>query len=201
LTDLFVVRHGETDWNLAQRFQGHTDIPLNATGEQQAELLARRLAREPIQAIYASDLKRAHATAAASGRALGLPVVAEAGLRERHFGVFEGLTFSEIAQRFPEEHRRWASREPRFAVGGGESLEDVARRVGGVLDALAVRHPDDTIMLVTHGGALDVIYRRVMGINLEEPRAWATPNAAVNQLRFQGGRWHMVAWADEEHLR
>jgi 2,3-bisphosphoglycerate-dependent phosphoglycerate mutase len=201
LADIFVVRHGETDWNLAQRFQGHTDIPLNAKGERQAELLAARLADEPIEAIYTSDLKRAHATAEASAQRHGLQLRIEPGLRERNFGVFEGHTFSEIAARFPDEHRRWSSREPDFSVDGGESLLQVSTRIAAVLDSVAGRHAEGCILLVTHGGALDIIYRRVLGIDLHQPREWPTPNAAVNHLRFVNGRWQMVAWADEEHLR
>jgi probable phosphoglycerate mutase len=201
LADIFVVRHGETDWNLAQRFQGHTDIPLNETGERQAELLADRLAREPIEAIYTSDLKRAHKTAEASARRHGLEVRLEAGLRERNFGVFEGRTFAEIAKQFPDQHRRWSSREPDFLIDGGESLRQVSTRIAAVLERVANQHAAGCILLVTHGGALDLIYRRVLGIDLKQPREWPTPNAALNQLRLEAGAWQMVAWADEEHLR
>jgi probable phosphoglycerate mutase len=200
LADIFVVRHGETDWNLAQRFQGHTDIPLNATGERQAELLSERLAKEPIEAIYTSDLKRAQQTAETSARRHGLKARLEPGLRERNFGAFEGRTFAEIASLFPDEHRRWISRDPDFLIDGGESLLQVSTRVAAVLDGLAHQHAEGCILLVTHGGALDLIYRRVLGIDLKQPRAWPTPNAAVNRLRFEKGAWQMVAWADEEHL-
>jgi len=200
LADVFVVRHGQTDWNVARRFQGHTDIALNANGLRQVQQLAVRLAREPLAAIYASDLVRAHATALASATLHGLPVHAMADLRERHFGVFEGLTASEIEQRYPEWYRRWISREPDFAAHGGESLEGVSTRVLATLCQIARRHRGRAVLVVTHGGALDLIYRHVIGVDLKALRTWETPNAAINQLHYDNGTWRILTWADEEHL-
>ncbi|MFY9512204.1 MAG: histidine phosphatase family protein, partial [Rubrivivax sp.] len=120
-TRLVVIRHGETAWNAELRIQGHTDIPLNDTGRWQAARMAAALADEGLSAVYSSDLQRAADTAAALAAAAGLQVVHDAGLRERHFGAFEGATFREIEQRWPEDARRWRQREPGFAPGGGEA--------------------------------------------------------------------------------
>ena len=127
-TRLVLIRHGETAWNRATRIQGHTDIPLSPLGLAQAERLAEALADEPLAAIYASDLSRARQTADALARVHELPVRLDAGLRERAFGRFEGLSWDEIAQDFPEDAARWRRREPDFAVGGGESLNSFSAR-------------------------------------------------------------------------
>src|SRR5690349_15616071 len=126
--DLYVVRHGETAWNSEGRIQGHRDSPLTARGEAQARALARRLAREPLAALHASDLGRARATADAVAGATGLAVRPDAGLRERAFGVFEGKTWDEIGRDHPDLVRA-AAADPAFVVPGGESLLGFRARV------------------------------------------------------------------------
>jgi probable phosphoglycerate mutase len=198
--EVLIARHGETDWNRQRRFQGQTDISLNALGRAQAKRLGDRLAGEAITAVYASDLSRASQTAHESAIRHGLPVVQDARLRERHFGVFEGNTYDDIELRFPEDYRRWQEREADFTIGHGESLRQVSARMTATLEELATRHRGERILVVTHGSALDLVYRMVNGLTLEQPRAWATPNAALNHLRFEAGRWQVGKWADQAHL-
>lgn len=151
-TTILLVRHGETDWNLENRVQGHSDRPLNDTGREQAHALADQLVDEPIDAVYASDLIRARDTARAVADRYGLPVLPLPGLREKNFGTWEGLTDVEIRTRFPS-----AADGP---WGDAETTEDVAERVLEALRGITERHPGGHVLVVTHGGPLRAVLRR-----------------------------------------
>lgn len=199
-----LVRHGETAWNTERRLQGHIDIPLNDNGLAQAEATARSLARagERFAALYCSDLQRARQTAAAVARAQGLDPAHDARLRERHYGVFQGLTYDEAARHHPEHYRQFTAREPAFSFAGeGESLTDFAARVHAALGDIAKRHAGEAVAVVTHGGVLDIVHRLATGEPLETPRSFAIPNAALNWIEHTAGAWRLLAWADERHLR
>ena len=201
-TRIIAIRHGETAWNVDTRIQGHLDIPLNETGLQQARWLAQSLAeRDPMHAIYASDLSRAHVTAQAIARTAGLEVVLHAGLRERSFGDFQGRTFAEIEAELPDHALHWRKRTPEWAPpGGGESLLALRERVLATVDELAARHPGEQIVLVAHGGVMDVLYRAATRLDVQAPRTWALPNTAVNRLLWTPDGLSLVGWADTSHL-
>lgn len=199
-TRLVVIRHGETAWNAALRIQGHTDIPLNETGRWQAERMAAALADAGLSAVYSSDLQRAAQTAAPLARAAGLAVQHDSGLRERHFGVFEGATFQEIEQRWPEDARRWRQRERGFAPGGGETLQDFYQRCVAAAMRLAALHPGQAVALVAHGGVLDCLYRAATRIALDAPRTWQLGNASINRLLHSPEGLSLVGWNDTHHL-
>lgn len=196
-TRLVLVRHGQTDWNAGQRIQGHTDIPLNALGRWQATQLALALAEEDFDAVYASDLARASETATpfAAGR-----LQLEPGLRERHFGAFEGLSFAQIEQRWPAQARLWRLRDPAFGPPGGEMLADFSARCVAVVDRLARRHAGGSIALVAHGGVLDSLYRAATSVPLAAPRSWEIGNATINRLLHTDGGFTLVGWNDDGHL-
>jgi 2,3-bisphosphoglycerate-dependent phosphoglycerate mutase len=199
-TRLILIRHGETAWNRATRIQGHTDIPLSALGLAQAERLALALADEPLAAIYSSDLSRARQTAEALARTQNLPVRLDASLRERAFGRFEGLSWDEIAQGYPEESARWRRREPDFPVGGGESLTVFSARCLAAARGAAAAHPGESIALVAHGGVLDCLYRAATRVALEAPRSWQLGNATINRLLATAEGFTLVGWNDDRHL-
>ncbi len=201
-TRIIAVRHGETAWNVDARIQGQLDIGLNDHGHWQARRAGRALAGEAIAAIYASDLERAHATARHIAAAVGaVPVTTDCGLRERGFGHFEGRTFDEIQQRWPEEAQRWRSRVPDWQPPeGGESLMQLRERVGRTVAALAGRHPGEQIVVVTHGGVLDALYRIATGQAVDAPRTWQLPNAAINRLLWTPQGFTLVGWSDTHHL-
>lgn len=200
-TRIIAIRHGETAWNVDTRIQGQLDIPLNETGEWQARQLGRALAAEPITAVYASDLKRAHRTAEHVAEAVGgIAVQADVGLRERGFGSFEGLTFHDIETTLPDQAHQWRTRVPEFAPQGGESLLQFRQRVLDTLHALAARHPGEQIVLVAHGGVMDVLYRAATGQELQAPRTWKTGNAVINRLLWTPDSVTLVGWADDAHL-
>ena len=197
---LFVLRHGQTAWNAEQRIQGQLDVPLDDTGRWQAERLARALADEGIDAIYSSDLVRAHATATAIAEACGSSITSDTRLRERGFGVFEGHTYADIEQRWPMEVSRWRRREPGAGPEGGEQLERFYDRCVNAVTELAAGHPGQTIAIVAHGGVLDCLYRAAVGVALSAPRSWQIGNAAINRLLFNGERLSLIGWSDEGHL-
>ena len=199
-TRILAIRHGETLWNVDSRIQGHLDIGLNETGRWQAERLGMALKDEPIAAIYASDLSRAHDTALAVSRHTGVPVQAEPGLRERSFGEFEGRTFAEIETELPAQAQRWRQRDPAFTPAGGESLLMLEARVLSVAARLALQHPGEQIALFAHGGVMDILYRAATRLDLQAARTWALGNTAVNRLLWSPEGFSLVGWADVQHL-
>lgn len=200
VTTVLAVRHGETAWNRESRIQGHLDIPLSPLGLAQAQRLAQALAGEPLDAIYASDLERARQTAAAVAERVGLPVQEDAGLRERGFGCFEGLSWSEIESRWPEQALRWKRRDPDFGAEGGERLRDFYARAVGAVERLAQAHPGQTLLLVAHGGVMDCLYRAGRRLALEAPRSWTLGNASINRLLYTPAGLSVVGWNDDLHL-
>lgn len=201
-TRLIAVRHGETAWNADTRIQGHIDIPLNETGLWQAARAGEALADEAVGAIYASDLQRAWQTAQAIADAQPRPVqvVEDPRLRERSFGSFEGRTFAAIEAETPEDARRWRQRDPHFAPAGGENLVDFRQRITAAAADLAARHPGELVVLVAHGGVMDVLYRAATGQDIQAPRTWALGNAAINRLLWTPQGFSLVGWSDVGHL-
>ena len=199
-TRIIAVRHGETAWNVDTRIQGHIDIALNPTGVWQARQLGRALAQEPVSAIYASDLQRAQATAQAVADTTGAPLHADPGLRERSFGELEGRTFAQLEAELPEQARRWRKRDPHFAPVGGESLTALRARIQATTYHLAAQHTGGLVVLVAHGGVLDVLYRLATGQELQAPRTWLLTNTAINRLLWTPQGLSLVGWADTGHL-
>jgi len=200
-TTILLIRHGETAWNAEHRIQGLLDVPLSATGVWQAARLAERLAGEPIDAIFASDLARAWLTAQPLGQRLGLEIIAEPRLRERNFGSFQGHTVDEIAQRWPDDFHAWRARDPAWAMPGGESGHAFMARVLAGLQDLTVAQVDRTIAVVTHGGVLDVVYRHARALSWDAPREHQMLNAAINRLSVVSPmQLAVLDWADTAHL-
>lgn len=202
VTRILAIRHGETAWNVEARLQGHLDIPLNETGLLQADHLARALTgRETVDAIYASDLSRAHTTAQALAHAMGHTVRTLEGLRERHFGVFQGRTFEEVEAEWPEHALQWRKRVPDWTPpGGGESLLVLHRRIMHSVNELAAQHAGQQIVLVAHGGVLDILYRAATRLDHQAPRTWSLTNTAVNRLLWTPEGLSLVGWGDTSHL-
>lgn len=200
-TRIIAIRHGETSWNVDSRIQGQRDIGLNETGRWQARRVGEALADEDITAVYSSDLGRAHQTAQEIAETTGIPVVRTEGLRERHFGIFEGMTFDEIEQSWPDDAQHWRRRVPHWQPPeGGESLLELRERVRRTMEDLAARHPGEQIVVVAHGGVLDTLYRIATGQDVNSPRTWALPNAAINRLLWTPEGFTLVGWSDTQHL-
>ena len=201
VTRIVAVRHGETAWNVDTRIQGQLDIGLNDHGRWQAQQVGQALAQEPVRAIYSSDLQRAWHTAQSIGDSTGTPVVAEPGLRERRFGLFEGKTFREIESAWPEHAHHWRKRVPHWAPPeGGESLLALRERVRDTVHQIATRHVGELVVVVAHGGVLDALYRLATGQAVDAPRTWELPNAAINRLLWTPDSLTLVGWSDTGHL-
>lgn len=204
MTELILIRHGETDWNRELRFQGQIDVPLNATGHEQARRIGLRLAQEDVHTLVCSDLVRAQQTA--------LPVtqhrptdqelqpVLDVALREQSFGVIEGLLVADIKVQFPEEWAQWMQFDADYAFAGGESVRQFHTRVLAAVRALAQTYPQQTVAVVTHGGVLDMIYRSAKALPLSGPRQSLIPNAGLNRVRVEGNAINILEWADTQHL-
>jgi len=162
MTTLLLVRHGETDWNRLGRWQGHSDTPLNARGREQARELAPQL--DGVDVVYSSDLARARETAEILAEELGADVRLDARLRERGFGAWEGLTAAEIEQDFAEAHGRWQAGEGAGA-DDAEAFDAFGRRVEACLEEIVRRHPDETVLLIAHGGSIRVIHALASGLD------------------------------------
>jgi broad specificity phosphatase PhoE len=162
VTTLLLARHGETDWNRDGRFQGHADTPLNNLGREQARALAEEVA--DVDVIYSSDLRRAIETAQVVADRLGLEVRVDSRLRERSFGGWEGLTRQEIEEAFRDDYERWRTGES-FGAEDAESHEAFAERIEAFLADVLARHPEETVLVITHGGSIRVIQAVASGLN------------------------------------
>ena len=180
--------------------QGHIDLVLNATGEAQARAVGRCFLGVQAVALYSSDLLRARQTAQFVAEALRLPVILRPELRERNFGRCEGLTFEEIVEKFPDDARAIQQRDPDYVSPGGESRRQHHARILDCIGDLVGEHPGQTIVIVTHGGVLDVIYRRVRGLPPDAPRDYPIPNAGINWVAVDGEQWLIESWGETVHL-
>lgn len=202
-TQLLLIRHGETTWNAEHRIQGQLDIPLSPLGVLQSARLAECLANEPIDAVYSSGQSRAWLTAAPLAARLGLEVIAEPRLRERSFGIFEGLTLDEAAERYPLEFKKWRERDPAWRPEGGESGQQLIDRVLSAVSDIGIKHPSQTVVLVSHGGVLDVLYRAARLLEWHAPREHQMLNAAINRLTTSATplQLSIERWGDVTHLQ
>jgi 2,3-bisphosphoglycerate-dependent phosphoglycerate mutase len=199
-TRLCIVRHGETDWNVERRIQGHTDVPLNHTGRAQALAMAYNAAHQRFHAIYSSDLARAQETARFVAEIEGHEVRPLPALRERHYGIFQGITAAEGARLHPDAHARYLARDADYDFAGGESLRAFAGRVAEGIAWLARHHAGQTILAVSHSGVLDVLYRKATGRELSAPRDFEIPNCGLNWFLVDAHGLHLERWADRHHL-
>lgn len=200
MIELLFIRHGETDWNRQQRFQGQIDVPLNAAGTAQAQRLAARLAAEPPALLLSSDLQRAQQTAAPLAAAWQRTPLLVPGLREQSFGVLEGLDIPTIQRQHPALWHHWQVQQADFALPGGESTRQFHGRVWQAVQALVSDHAGERLVVVTHGGVLDMLWRSARGEPLDGLRQCAIPNTGINRLRWTDGRLAIEAWGDASHL-
>ena len=204
-TTILLIRHGETAWNAVRRLQGHIDIPLNAEGERQAGALARALAAESVDVIVSSDLQRARQTAqAVADQYDGAPVQTDANLRERCYGVFEGMLYTEVEQQYPADFALWQARDIDAVMPPGERVAESFRqfytRAVSAIGEWAERHPGKTVAIVAHGGVLECAYREAVGMQLDSPRDFQVKNASINRFTFSDGKLALTSWGEVEHL-
>jgi broad specificity phosphatase PhoE len=187
MTEFLLVRHGETDWNVERRFQGQADPPLNEAGRTQARALAGQLAGEDLDAIYTSDLARARETAEIVAARTGAPVIALPELREIDVGEWEGLTWPEIEERFPDGVLQW--HEDGHGWTAGETYRKLEQRVVPALRSLADEHPAARLLVVGHGATVRAVRAFVEGRTVAESRRASPPisNCEVFRIRVENG--------------
>lgn len=205
MTELVLIRHGETDWNRELRFQGQRDIALNAMGREQARRVALHLADEVAQAMVSSDLLRAVETAMPTAGVLRMERVDDPALREQSFGMLEGMTVTEIREQHPQVLAHWARFDADYQIPQGESVRQFHARVLGAVHRLALQHANRRLIVVTHGGVLDMIYRTAHALPLSGPRQCEIPNGGVSRVRAvvdAGGALGLTIdhWGDMAHL-
>ena len=201
LTRLCIVRHGETAWNAEHRVQGQLDVPLNAIGLAQARAASRVLGREKFDVIWSSDLSRARQTAQPTADLLSAQVLLDKALRERHYGIFERLTYAEVKEKFPEDYARFEAREPDYAFRTGESLKDFSARSIAAVSGIVKAYEGKSILVFTHGGVLDHLHRFITGQPLSTERGFGIPNAGLNRIEVSAAGWQIHTWADVAHLK
>lgn len=201
-TKLIIARHGETLWNVEGKKQGQLDSPLTLLGIKQSKALAQTLTEESFAVLYASDLGRAAKTAEYIAARTDHEIRFEQGLRERHFGIFQGLTDEQIKNKYPAEYDSHQANRADYVIPGGESLRQFYARVIVCLESLAARHEKQTITIVTHGGVIDGWFRFIFNLPLEAPRKAKLWNASINCIaREAAGEWTLHTWGDVNHVK
>jgi broad specificity phosphatase PhoE len=189
VTTILLARHGESDWNAARRWQGHADRPLTERGRAQALALAERLRSVPLEAVYASDLRRARQTAEAVAERQGLEVTVLPELREVDVGTWSGLTRTEAEARFPDGFRRWLDGGPGWE--DGETYEDMSKRVERAVQRIAAERPDERVLAVAHGGPIRAVHALALGLDVHAYRRLrpVEPNARLSAVCLEDGRF------------
>lgn len=206
MTELILIRHGETDWNRELRFQGQVDVPLNATGHEQARRLAERLGAERlvVDHLVCSDLIRTRQTAqpvlGTLLPQLHIDNVVDASLREQSFGLVDGMRVDDIKLQHAGAWENWLRFDADGGMPGGETTRQFHTRVMDAVRRLAQEHAGKTLMVVTHGGVLDMVWRTARGVGLHGPRQSDIPNAGFNRVRLDGDAIELLHWADVRHL-
>jgi len=201
---LLAIRHGETVSNAAKRYQGHSDSPLTETGRKQVSSLGSRMAKIEFDALISSDLGRAQETASIIAGHTGHSVQTDSRLRERNYGILEGLTVPEINAENPEVLARLDANDPDYIIPEGESHRQHYQRNIAAIEELVSRKSGGRIAMVVHGGVLDSLFRYVARLPLSQPRCFITTNASLTIIShgvfYDTMRWVIEAWCDTAHL-
>jgi broad specificity phosphatase PhoE len=197
---LLLVRHGQSTWNSEHRIQGQLDPPLSDEGRRQAERVGQRIAGRRFAGFYSSDLKRAFETAQAIEAATGLQAEPMAGLREIFLGEWEGLRTDDLAQRFPEAWASWTEEPDWDLVPGGEGAALFETRVTAALDEILGRHAQGDVVVVTHGGVIQIALHRVIGRPSRGLFPFKIQNASISVIERRDGRMVIGSVNDTSHL-
>lgn len=200
MTKIYALRHGQTEWNLQRRIQGHLDSELTDLGKKQAQALGKAFSVIKIDALYSSDLGRAVKTATPVQEATGLPLVTKKCLREGNLGVWSGKTGDEISASINEEFTLFKKRDPDFRIPEGETLRERHQRTVDCFEELAEAHTGQIIAVMTHGGILDSLFRHVVEMPLESNRQFSISNASINIVSKNASGWRLESWGNVSHL-
>jgi 2,3-bisphosphoglycerate-dependent phosphoglycerate mutase len=199
-TEVTLIRHGETEWNLSGRWQGHADSPLSERGVAQAEALGKRMKPDDFDFFYSSDLERAMHTSRLVGAHSGWEAIPREDLRERDLGVLEALTTDEMLEREPDAYHSFRNDGPEYVPPEGESFKQFCDRCANALEEIAVAHEGAKIGIVTHGGVLGAFFRYAMNVPLEAERNFVLLNCSLNRFEKKEKGWNLLSWGDVAHL-
>ncbi len=199
-TTVILIRHGETEWNLSGRYQGHADSPLTQRGLAQARAVAMALDGMSFDAFYSSDLGRAKRTATVIADRMGKRFLIDSRLREQHYGLLQGYNQKRAKEVDPGFFDSLHSGNADYIPVGGESRRQRHNRAIEALEDLVSRHPGGTVLVVTHGGVVDSLFRETLGIPHETPRQYSLYNAALNTFSCFEGNWTLKLWGEVGHL-
>ena len=199
-TSITLIRHGETEWNLSGRWQGHADSPLSERGVAQAEALGKRMKSDDFDFFYSSDLGRAMHTSRLVGGPSGWEAIPREDFRERDLGVLEALTTEEMLESEAETYRSFRNDGPEYVPPGGESFKQFCDRCSRAVEGIALAHEGAKIGIVTHGGVLGALFRYVLNVPLEKERNFVLLNCSLNRIEKKDKVWNLVSWGDIAHL-
>jgi probable phosphoglycerate mutase len=200
VTRITLVRHGETEWNVSGRWQGHADAPLTIHGQTQARALGERFRDATFDACYTSDLGRAVHTSKLIADPSAMDFEIDERLRERGLGIMQGLTTAEMLDQCPDVYESFRNNGPDYLIPEGESFRQFNERCVNAIEDFSIRHSGKSILVVTHGGVLGAIFRHVIGLSLDSPRRYALLNCSVNVIEKKDGDWSLLHWGDVSHL-
>jgi broad specificity phosphatase PhoE len=201
MTKIYLLRHGETAWNITKVFRGRAEVPLTDNGRKQAEYAAQFLVNKGIKAIYSSPLSRALETAQAVGKALNLEPIIDGHLTGLNFGPWQGRPYEEIEKEYPDQFHLYKTEPHLFRIQGGETLDEAMQRGLAVVKDVEKRHPKDTVLLVTHRVIYKLILLGILG--LDSSRFWQLKpdTASVSEFDTTPGGYVIIKFNDTSFLR
>ena len=201
MTEIIIIRHGETEWNQTGRFQGHSDVPLSETGRAQAEALGRNLALDHVDVIYASDLTRALETATPLAARFGLTVTPDPLLRELNFGAWEGQSFNDVNAENPDAMKQFYNDPERAGIPHSEPFPDFQKRVAGRVREIVAEQRGKRIVIVSHGASIRILLADILAMPIRSIWHISQFNTAVNKIRFEDDGFAVVTLMnDTSHL-
>ncbi len=199
-TKVCLVRHAQTEWNLQRRYQGQLNSPLTPVGIAQTRALAVALEGRKFDRVLCSDLGRTWQTGEIVCGHLGLEMQSETRLRERSLGVLQGGTHEENRVNHPEAFEAYTQKDAMREIPGGESLHVFSKRCTDFLEHIAKAHEGESILLITHGGVMSMVFRYVVGLSLQTPRRFHSTNTAISDIMHSGEAYSLVSWNQVSHL-
>ena len=198
-TEIILIRHGETEWNSQKRMQGHSNSDLSSVGQAQIQALGQWMKNVPFDLIYSSDSPRAKQTAESITQFSGHELQFDQRLREKNLGVFEGLTSEEARERHPEVFRLFKTAGSKYVIDEGESTQQLQDRALEIVNEIRIKHPEERVLLVTHGGFIRVVMKHSLGLSLETPTRFLIRNTGVFRLVWED-KWIVSQMGGVSHL-
>ena len=198
-TEIILIRHGETEWNSQKRMQGHSNSDLSSVGQAQIQALGQWMKNVPFDLIYSSDSPRAKQTAESITQFSGHELQFDQRLREKNLGVFEGLTSEEARERHPEVFRLFKTAGSKYVIDEGESTQQLQDRALEIVNEIRIKHPEERVLLVTHGGFIRVVMKHSLGLSLETPTRFLIRNTGVFRLEWED-KWLVSQMGGVSHL-